>query len=364
MSEFIPGLLLAERFFHEVVHPLIQETYPYLEFDAALLGPGSEVLGYDDEISIDHHWGPRTLLFLSEEDFIAYGGEIKRFLGENLPYTFLGYSTNWSEPDPEDSMTQLLTPKTIGAINHRVEIYTVRSYLEKFLGIKRTNLSEYDWLTLSEQRLLEFTSGKVFYNGLGDLKHAREHLGYFPENVWKFKLLAEWEHIGQEIAFVGRPAAFGDELGSRIETGRLVRHIMRIGYMLSKKYVPYPKWFGRGFSDLPIARDLHLLLLNILKENFWRSREEMLCKAYLILLEKMITLRIVPKIVVEPISFHNRDQLVIDTDKICQEIKKTIKEPLSEVQHPLGSIDHFIDQTDILTTAKLSRKTISFFLNK
>jgi hypothetical protein len=31
---------------------------------AALLDSGSEVLGFDDAMSTDHHWGPRVLLLL------------------------------------------------------------------------------------------------------------------------------------------------------------------------------------------------------------------------------------------------------------------------------------------------------------
>lgn len=364
MQDFIPGLLLSEKFFSQVVGPLIKENFPLLKIDAALLGSSSEVLGYDDEVSTDHHWGPRVLVFLSGDDFPKYEGKIKDILTKRMPYRFLGCSTNWSDPDPDDSGTQLLVPITTGDVNHRVDIYTVKSFLEKFLGVNKTNLSEYDWLTISEQRLLEFTSGKVFHDKLGHLNPAREDLSYFPENVWRFKLLADWEHISQEIAFVGRPASYGDELGSNLETGRLIRYIMRIGYILSKKYIPYPKWFGIGFSTLPIARDLQPLLLQTLKEDSWRTREKLLCKSYLLLLDRMILMKIIPEISLKPISYHNRDQTVIDSDLICKEIKKTIKKPLSDLQYPLGTIDHFVDQTDILTNAKLARKAISFFQDK
>ncbi|MFW9778367.1 MAG: DUF4037 domain-containing protein [Candidatus Heimdallarchaeota archaeon] len=361
MSEFIPGLLLAQRFFSHVVLPLIQTNFPLLKFDAALLGPGSEVLGYDDEVSTDHHWGPRAILFLTEEDLLKDGPAIKDLLGQKLPYTFSGYSTNWSEPDPNDSMNQFLVQESTRPINHRVELFTVRSYLREFLGVSKMKISQYEWLTLSEQRLLEFTSGKVFHNTLGKLEPVRARMAYFPENVWRFKLLADWEHIGQEIAFVGRSAMCGDELGSMLEAGRLVRYIMRIGYILSKKYTPYPKWFGTGFSRLSIARDLYSVLLSITKEDSWRQRENLLCRAYLILIKKMMELKIVPKLSIKPVSYHNRDQIVINAEKVCNEIKTTIKEPLASLEYPLGSVDHFIDQTDILTNAKLSRKSITFY---
>jgi hypothetical protein len=42
---FIPGLRLAGEFYAEVVRPLLGQEFPGLRYAAALLGPGSEVLG-------------------------------------------------------------------------------------------------------------------------------------------------------------------------------------------------------------------------------------------------------------------------------------------------------------------------------
>jgi len=39
---------------------------------AGIIGSGSEVLGFDDEMSSDHHWGPRTMLFLSVDELKSY----------------------------------------------------------------------------------------------------------------------------------------------------------------------------------------------------------------------------------------------------------------------------------------------------
>ncbi len=68
MPKFISGLDLSRRFFRDVIHPLLAAAFPALRYAAALLGPGSEVLGFDTEMSIDHDWGPRLFLFLREED--------------------------------------------------------------------------------------------------------------------------------------------------------------------------------------------------------------------------------------------------------------------------------------------------------
>jgi len=57
---FIPGLELSRRFYWEAVRPVLDAEFPGLRHSAALIGTGSEVLGFDTPMSSDHHWGPRT----------------------------------------------------------------------------------------------------------------------------------------------------------------------------------------------------------------------------------------------------------------------------------------------------------------
>ena len=57
MADFIPGLTLCGDFYREAVRPLLDDAFPGLAHSAALIGSGSEVLGFDDEMSSDHHWG-------------------------------------------------------------------------------------------------------------------------------------------------------------------------------------------------------------------------------------------------------------------------------------------------------------------
>ena len=49
MTVFVSGLHLSRRFFQEVVRPLLANAFPNLRYAAGLLGPGSEVLGFDTE---------------------------------------------------------------------------------------------------------------------------------------------------------------------------------------------------------------------------------------------------------------------------------------------------------------------------
>ena len=297
---------------------------------------------------------------MKKEDYYKYNLKIKKFFSKNLPFTFLEYSTNWSEPDRKDGMNQFLELKTNGPINHRIEIYTVQDYLKLNLGLESSDLTENDWFTIPEQRLLEFTSGKVFFDNFGELTDARERLSYYPDSIWKLKIIVEWDRISQEMAFVGRIGGKGDDLGSRIEASRLVRYIIEMAYILEKKYIPYEKWFGKAFKQLSIAEALEPLLLNILKEDNWQQREKLLCDACLQLIKKHVELNLIPNIKIEPIQFHQRPQLVIQVQKVIDELKKGIKHSFSQVSYSLGTINQFIDISNNLNP-QLCRRALLFY---
>ena len=78
---FVPGLELSRRFHRDEVAPLLKGAFPGLPYSAALLGRGSEVLGFDDEMSRDHNWEPRVVLFLRDDDLTAHGDAVTARFG-------------------------------------------------------------------------------------------------------------------------------------------------------------------------------------------------------------------------------------------------------------------------------------------
>lgn len=92
MPTFIRGLELGRRFYAEAVRPLLDACFPDLPHAAAHLGTGSDVLGFDTELSTDHDWGPSALLFLREADFPA-ADAIRETMARGLPRRFYGYPT-------------------------------------------------------------------------------------------------------------------------------------------------------------------------------------------------------------------------------------------------------------------------------
>src|SRR5260221_8649426 len=127
MPAFIQGLELCGLFYEEAVKPILDVEFSSLDYDAALIGPGSEVLGFDTPESTDHDWGPQLILFLAEEDHPRYAEAIREILRDRLSYTFRGYSTSYNR----EAADRTLAPeyRTAGPVNHRVDVVTLKSLI-------------------------------------------------------------------------------------------------------------------------------------------------------------------------------------------------------------------------------------------
>jgi hypothetical protein len=178
--------------FEEEIQPLMEMGFPDVPYAAATLGMCSEVLGLDDEVSMDHEWGPRITLFLSEEDQARYAEEMMEGFQSYLPETFKGFDMMWRQPgvDLHDTRETIL---------YHVWISTVDRALRFCGGAEALPLQDRDWLRVSEQHLREFTSGVVYRDDTGELTGAREMLAYYPDDVLRFLLMCEWNTIPHRV---------------------------------------------------------------------------------------------------------------------------------------------------------------------
>src|SRR3712207_8933590 len=117
------------------------------------------------------------------------------------------------------------------------------------------------------------TAGAVFHDDL-DLERVRQRLAYYPRDVWLYLMLAGWWRVHPEVNLVGRAGYVGDELGSSVIGSEIVSGLMRLSFLIERRYAPYSKWFGTAFSELPIAGRLAEPLGRALHARTWREREE------------------------------------------------------------------------------------------
>ncbi len=339
---FVPGLELSRALYTEAVAPTMDRLYPGVPYAAALIGPGSEVLGYDTEQSTDHDWGPRLLLFLGEADLAERGADIAAAAHSALPEQILGRPTSMATDSASEEREY-----------HAVTVRTVGAYFESILGIDpRGPLRPADWLTFTEQHLRSLTAGAVFHDGVGAITRLREKLRYYPRDIWLYMLAAQWRRIAQEEAFMGRCAQVGDELGSVLVTGRLVRDLMRLCFLMERVYAPYIKWLGTGFRELECGPRLGPILLRALASADWGVRERELSVAYETVADMHNGLAITDPLPTGVTGYHGRPYLVISADRFADAIRARITDPdvLALPTH-LGAVDQFADSTDAVNMA-------------
>jgi Domain of unknown function (DUF4037) len=256
---FIPGLELAGAFYREAVGPLIGDV-PH---SAALIGTGSDVLGFDTARSTDHGWGPRVQVFVDAANVEAVAGRVDA----GLPDTFRDWPVRYGWGPV--------------AVQHHVTVTTLREWLVARLGVDATRpLAAADWLVTPQQLLLGVSGGAVFRDDTGELARVREELAWYPDPVWRWLLGCQWRRLAQEEPFVQRTAEAGDELGSSVLAARLARDVMRLALLIARRYAPYSKWLGTAFARLDHGDGLDRFLTDAVRAQDLEAREASLGRAY------------------------------------------------------------------------------------
>ncbi|MFI1224175.1 MULTISPECIES: DUF4037 domain-containing protein [unclassified Streptomyces] len=349
---FLPGLALSRILYQEAVRPILDAECPGLRYAAARVGAGSEVLGLDTARSADHEWGPRLDLFLEPADAAAHGERLHLLLAERLPKQVRGWPTHFRHGDPADPIGQM--DLTDGPVDHRVSVGDVAGLLRDQLGLgpgpdgEPPRPTVRDWLAMPQQKLAETTGGAVFHDGVGALTRARETLAWYPDEVWRYLLACQWQRISQEEAFVGRCAEVGDELGSAVVAGRLVRDLMRLCLLLGRRYAPYGKWLGSAFARLPEADGLLPALRGAVTAGDHPARERHLCDAYEAVAALQNRTGLTDAVDPGRRPYHSRPFQVLHAERFAHALARTITDPELRALPLTGSVDQWADSTDFL----------------
>ncbi|MGO8961390.1 MAG: DUF4037 domain-containing protein [Streptosporangiaceae bacterium] len=354
-TAFLPGLELARLFYFEAVRPLLDQEFPRLRHAAGLMGPGSEMLGFDSARSTDHNWGPRLQVFLTDEDAVTVAEALSRMLAAKLPAEFRGYPTRFAASGAEGEPA-----------SHWVAVASLRQWMSRALGFDpTTEVQIRDWLATPTQVLAELTGGAVFHDGLagspgGGLVAVRERLAWYPHDVWLYILASQWQRIAQEEAFPGRCAEVDDELGSALVTSRLARDLMRLVLLMDRRYPPYSKWLGSAFARTDAGNAMLPTLVAAMSATTWPDRERNLCCALEAAARLHNALGVTPPVDpgVRP-SYYQRPFRVLDSARFVGALRDAIADEKLRELPPIGAIDQFVDSTDALGEPALLRATVA-----
>lgn len=358
MPPFVPGLELSRSFYEEVVRPLLDAAFPGLAHSAALLGPGSEVLGFDTDRSTDHRWGPRVILFVASDRVGTLGPEVTEVLRRRLPVTFRGWSTGFA-PDASGAAAPVAAAE--GDVSHLVEVHAPEDWFRRTLGFDPADgVTLDDWLATPTQLLLAVTAGGVFHDGLGALASRRAALAWYPDDVWRYVLGCQWQRIAHEEAFVGRAGEVGDDLGSRLVAARVARDLVRLAFLVERRYAPTGKWLGRAFEQLDCAGEIGPHLGHALGATSWQRREAALGRAAEAMGARFNALALCEAVDTALRTPFGRPFLVLDAQRFADAAYAAIRDPaVAALARGVGAIDQWVDNTDVLAspprTARLRR---------
>lgn len=231
------GLALAQRYFSSYGLPLLREQFQPYEgrIAAGLVGDGSDCLGFDDELSRDHDWGPGFCLWLNKSDHAQIGQALQRAY-ESLPKTFEGFERCTSEWG-----------------DGRVGVFESGAFYRGFLGRPDVPQTLFEWFRIPEKNLAGCTSGKVFHDPLGEFSGIRQQLlAFYPDDVRIAKIAARCMSAGQsgQYNFL-RCLQRQEYFAAQYAQTKFCSDIMSLVYLLNRKYTPYYKWMHRGLAGLP-----------------------------------------------------------------------------------------------------------------
>jgi Domain of unknown function (DUF4037) len=364
---FIPGLDLSRLYYTEVVRPLLDTEFPILAHSAALIGWGSEVLGFDSPRSTDHNWGPRLQIFL-DDGAADQAGRVSDTLAAKLPAEFRGYPTAFPASGAACCPTA-----------HWVTVAGLRTWLTGALGFDPTaEISLLDWLAMPTQVLAEITGGAVFHDGLtpgtsssrpgadgGAFTAVRTSLAWYPHDIWLFVMACQWQRIAEEEAFPGRCAEAGDDLGSALITARLVRDLVRLVLLMQRHYPPYSKWLGSAFARTPAATELTPLLTAAMTAATWPERERHLSAAYETAGRLHNAIAVTPPLdpAVRP-TYYDRPYQVMEAGRFVRALREQISDERVRALPLIGAVDQFIDNTHAIGNGAVLRSAVAAELTR
>lgn len=344
MTAFVPGLELARLLYDDVRPALVDRGLPHT---AALVGPGSDVLGLDDATSTDHDWGPRLQVLLSPIDHADHAADLHEELRHRLPPQIAGWTTRVA-PAASDGTRGLGDDAAEGPVDHRVEILTPETLVGRLLG-PMDPVTAADWLAIPQQRLLSLTAGAVFHDDLG-LGAVRDRLRYYPHDVWLYQQASAWSAIGQDEHLAPRAGMAGDDLGSRLVTARVCRTAVQLAFLQERRYAPYDKWLGTALARLGSTAPLRSALAATLAASQWQERQRRLGDVLVELVRRHNALALTAPVPERTTAFHGRPFEVIDGAAIAQRLAETVMDPEVRrlVDRPLvGGIDLVTASTDL-----------------
>lgn len=167
-------------------------------------------------------------------------------MNEEVPVTFRGCPARFTP----DAAGEVLIPHSGSTGLHHVAITSLSRHMRIQLGMASAELVWQDWLVIPEQKLLEWTRGRIFTDPPGEITALRKTLSYLPEEVWRYKLKEAWSHFGGLYVAVLAERR-GDSFSARLALNRLAEKAVQLIFLYNRQYRPGTyKWISRELARI------------------------------------------------------------------------------------------------------------------
>ena len=235
------GLELARGLWDEYGRPAMEHLPGMEQAAVGLCGAGSDCLGYDDDTSHDHDWGPGFMVYLPEAAERQYGFALSKAY-DSLPAEYKGYN--------------VVRRSRMG--DTRWGVKTVEGYFRPFTGTDGAPETWQQWLYTPSWALAQAVSGEVFYDPSGAFTSTRQEIAQgMPEDVRLKKIAARAALMAQSGQYnLSRCRKHGEEAAARLAAAEFVRESMEMIFLLNRVHMPYYKWAMRALRELPRLSEL------------------------------------------------------------------------------------------------------------
>lgn len=279
------GQQMFEDFYYEYGAPMLEKKFPAFLNKIAIgkVGEGSDCFGFDDEISMDHDFGPGFCMWVTKETYEQIGTFLQAEY-EKLPTVFRGIERKEMEQG-----------------KGRVGVCMIEDFYERILGNKKAPETLEEWSRLEEFSLATATNGWILKDEEGIFSKMREKLlAYYPEELWRSKLAQCMYHISQYGQYnYKRMAERADFVTAEQCRSSFINSVIDLVYLLNRTYAPYYKWKFKGLSkieDFGISSKIQqLVLIPIMNVDENVSLIEYICVVLLRQMEQKKLLERIPQ---------------------------------------------------------------------
>lgn len=259
----LKGAELCRRYFEVFGRPMLRRNFPeYLDKIACgLAGEGSECLGFDDELSADHDFGPSFVIWVDDETYEKIGTELQAAY-DLLPKTYMG-------------IKRLITTHGTG----RTGVVRISDFLRKFTGCGHVPEGLEEWLGTDDSLLACAVNGEIYMDYSGEFEDIRRRIRVSEPLAARLKKLA------QQLALAGQSGQYnytravrrGDNAAAFVALSDFMQSAARAAHILCKKYAPYSKWLFKSAGQLPRLGEISDIITDISKGNDVEKNIEKIC---------------------------------------------------------------------------------------